>query len=49
MYTLGVRESVDRIFHKLAKKDPKQMLVVGKKIEQILTNPHHFKPLRAPM
>jgi YafQ family addiction module toxin component len=49
MYTLGVRESVDRIFHKLAKKDPKQMSAVGKKIEQILTNPYHFKPLGAPM
>ena len=49
MYTLGIRESVDRIFQKLAKKDSKQMLAVEKKIEQVLTNPYHFKPLRAPM
>ena len=40
MYTLGIRESVDRIFHKLAKKDSKQMLAVEKKIGQILTNPY---------
>jgi mRNA-degrading endonuclease RelE of RelBE toxin-antitoxin system len=49
MYTPGVRESVDRIFHKLVKKDPKQMLAAGKKIEQILTDSHHFRPLWALM
>lgn len=49
MYTLGIRESVNRIFHQLARKDPKQMLAVEKKIKQTLANPHHFKPLRAPM
>lgn len=49
MYTLEVRESVDRLFSKLARKDPKQMTIVEKKINQILANPYHFKPLRAPM
>ncbi|MDO8725536.1 MAG: type II toxin-antitoxin system mRNA interferase toxin, RelE/StbE family [Candidatus Methanoperedens sp.] len=49
MYTLEVRESVDRIFSKLAKKNPKQMRIIDKKIQQVLENPHHFKPLRAPM
>jgi YafQ family addiction module toxin component len=49
MYSLEVRESVDRIFSKLAKKNPKQMRIIDKKIKQILENPHHFKPLRAPM
>ena len=49
MYSLEVRESVDRIFFKLAKKNPKQMRIIDKKIKQILENPHHFKPLRAPM
>lgn len=49
MYTLGIRESVDRLFSKLAKKDPRQMTAVEKKTKQILANPHHFKPLRAPM
>lgn len=49
MYSLEVRESVDRIFSKLAKKNPKQMRIMDKKIKQILENPHHFKPLRAPM
>ncbi|MFH1773691.1 MAG: hypothetical protein ABH874_01885 [Methanobacteriota archaeon] len=37
MYSLEVRESVDRIFLKLSKKSPKQMLIINK------------KTLRAPM
>ncbi len=49
MYSLEVRESVDRIFSKLAKKNPKQMRIIDKKIQQVLENPLHFKPLRAPM
>ena len=49
MYSLEVRESVDRIFFKLAKKNPKQMRIIDKKIKQVIENPLHFKPLRAPM
>lgn len=49
MYALALRESVDKLFSKLTKKDPKQMRMVDKKLKQILENPHHFKPLRAPM
>ncbi len=49
MYSLEVRESVDRIFSKLAKKNPKQMRIIDKKIKQVLENPYHFKPLRVPM
>ncbi len=49
MYSLEVRESVDRIFSKLAKKDPKKMRIIEKKIKQICEKPLHFKPLRVPM
>ncbi|MCZ7380094.1 MAG: hypothetical protein O8C64_00745 [Candidatus Methanoperedens sp.] len=49
MYSLEVRESVDGIFSKLAKKNPKQMRIIEKKIKQICEKPLHFKPLRAPM
>ncbi len=49
MYSLEVRESVDRIFSKLAKKDPKMMRIIEKKIKLICEKPLHFKPLRAPM
>jgi len=49
MYSLEVRESVDRIFLKLAKKDPKKMQIIEKKIKHICEKPLHFKPLRVPM
>lgn len=46
MYSLEVKPEVDRIFSKLSKKNPKQMAIISKKIDQILVNPFHFKPLR---
>jgi len=49
MYALVIRESVDKLFSKLVKKNPKQMMIIEKKVKQILANPHHFKPLRAPL
>ncbi len=49
MYSLEVRESVDRIFSKLAKRDLKKMRIIEKKIKQICEKPLHLKPLRAPM
>ncbi len=49
MYDLEVRENVDRIFRKLAKKDRISFEYINKKIKEIRENPYHFKPLRAPM
>ncbi len=49
MYNLEVRENVDRIFKKLFKKDIVSFEYINKKIKEILENPHHFKPLRAPL
>ena len=49
MYDLEVRENVDRIFIKLAKKDRVSFEYITKKIKEIRENPYHFKPLRAPM
>ena len=48
-YTLEQNESIDKVFAKLAKKNPKQLLIVRKKIVQILENPDRFKPLRSDM
>ncbi len=45
-YDVVVSEIADKKFMKLAKKNPKQMSIIGKKIQQILQNPYHFKPLR---
>ncbi len=49
MYALEVKEGIRGRFLKLAKKDRGQMEAIHKKVRQILEDPHHFKPLRAPM
>jgi len=49
MYRLLLRRSVERTFHKLAKRDPRQLGVIRSKLEEVLDNPHRFKNLRAPL
>ena len=49
MYNLEVRENVDRIFSKLAKKDKVSFEYISKKITEIRENPYHFKPLKKPL
>lgn len=49
MYNLEVRESVDGLFRKLAKKDKVSFEYINKKILEIRENPYHFKPLRKPL
>ncbi len=49
MYLLDTKPDVDKIFSKLSKKDPKQLRIIFRKIEQIVENPYHFKPLRGDM
>lgn len=49
MYNLEIRESVDAIFRKLSKKDKVSFEYISKKIQEIIENPYHFKPLRNPM
>jgi len=34
---------------KLAKKNPKQLLIIEQKVEEIIQNPQHYKNLRAPL
>ncbi len=48
-HSLAIRKSVDGLFSKLARRDPVRLRLIEKKIEQILADPHHFKPLRAPL
>jgi len=48
-YKLQVSEELDKAFSKLAKKNKKQLQIIHKKIDQILENPYHFKPLRGDM
>jgi len=49
MYVLEVRGHVDKIFKKLAKRNPNQMKVITEKINDILEDPHRFKPLHYPL
>ena len=49
MYSIKLKAHVDKILSKLAKKDPKQMKIIQSKIEEIVKDPHHFKPLKKPL
>jgi YafQ family addiction module toxin component len=49
MYNLQVRKSVETILLKLAKKNPKQLEIIEKKIEEVRKNPQHYKNLRKPL
>lgn len=49
MYSLEFRQNVDRIFSKLSKKNRNMLLIIEKKVKEILENPHMFKPLKHPL
>jgi len=49
MYSLEVKEGVDRTFARMAKKDRERLEAVERKVAEILEDPRRFKPLRAPM
>ena len=49
MYSYELRKSVEKIFYKLAKKNPDQLLMIEKKIEEVRQNPQHYKNLRKPL
>jgi YafQ family addiction module toxin component len=49
MYALETREHVDKIFKKLAKRNPSEMESIVKKLQEILEDPHRFKPMHFPL
>jgi len=49
MYNLEIKPIAEDKFFKLSKKNRFLLEVVNKKVDQILENPYHFKPLHAPM
>ena len=49
MYSYELRKSVEKIFFKLANKNPKQLEIIEKKISEIIQNPNHYKNLRKPL
>ncbi len=48
-YELKRKKHLDKVFAKLAKKDPEQLKAIWKKVKQILEDPYRFKPLSALM
>jgi YafQ family addiction module toxin component len=44
-YKPGIESTLKKKLAKLFKKDRKRYEIVMKKIEEILQNPHHYKPL----
>ena len=48
-YFLAVSDEADKKFQKLRNKNKKQLEIIENKIQKILENPYHFKPLRGDM
>ena len=50
MYDLEIKPEADKIFFKLAKKNPVQLRTISNKIKEIRLNPEHkYKFLRKPL
>ena len=49
MHRLAIKEGLDKKFKKLRKKDPELLLTIERKVQDILEDPHHFKPLKKPL
>ena len=50
MYNLEIKEEADKIFSKLSKRNPKQLNIIDKKIQNIRENPNHsYKFLKKPL
>jgi len=49
VYKLAIKENLDRKFKKLKKKDREMLVLIDRKVQEILDNPYRFKPLRKPL
>ena len=49
MYKLAVKESLDKKFKGLQKKDKEMLRFINRKVQDILEDPYRFKPLRKPL
>jgi len=49
VYKLAVKESLDKKFKKLQKNDKEMLLLIDKKVQDILEDPYLFKPLKRPL
>ena len=46
MYKLAIKESLDKKFKKLQKKDKGMLRFINRKVQDILVDPYRFKPLK---
>jgi mRNA-degrading endonuclease RelE of RelBE toxin-antitoxin system len=49
MFSLAIKESLDRKFKRLRMKDKEMLRLIETKVNDILADPYRFKPLRKPM
>ena len=49
MYKLAIKESLDKKFKKLQKKDNELLRLIEKKVQDIISDPFRFKPLKKPL
>lgn len=49
MYSLEIMPEADKIFYKLSKKNPKQLQIIHKKINEIREEPFGYKFLHPPL
>jgi YafQ family addiction module toxin component len=49
VYRLAIKEGLDKKLKKLKRKDPELLQMIERKVQDILEEPHHFKPLRKPL
>ena len=49
VYILDIKPSLKKKLKKLAKKDPKQVDIILRKVDEILTDPKRYKNQRAPL
>ena len=49
MYGIRINPLVKKRFHKLSKKNPKQLEIINSKLLDIIKDPHRYKNLRSPL
>jgi len=49
VYKLATKESLDKKFKRLQKKDKEMLRLINLKVQEILADPYRFKPLKKPL
>jgi len=49
VYNLEIKESLDKKFKKIKKKDKVMIELIDRKVRDILDDPYRFKPLKKPL